>query len=355
MRSMGLGLTVVLVVALASRAFSDTSLETNSRDKRFLSLFSVVQFKNNECTATSGLTGVCYSSTDCSDLGGTTSGNCAAGFGVCCIISVAACGGTVSYNATYIQNTNYPSTITSTANSCAYTVNYCNTNICQLRLDFENLVLAVTNGAVTTDYVAVAGPTDQDPPAIAGTNTGYHMYVETARSTTATTITVTTSSSTSTAQSWQIKVSQIECDSTSKAPEGCTQFFTSDSGTIYSYGYPNELDSQENTICIRSNANKCKVDYTVAGGTSPDPFEIGGTIAAAETNGCITAAVHVSNSCQGNAGSGYVCQEEFACVDADTISGVITSVGAPFMVTHTSETGVTTTTGFKLNYVQVGC
>ena len=73
-------------------------------------------------------------------------------------------------------------------------------------------------------------------------------------------------------------MSQIECDSTSKAPEGCTQFFTSDSGTIYSYGYPNELDSQENTICIRSNANKCKVDYTVAGGTSPDTFEIGGTI-----------------------------------------------------------------------------
>ena len=70
-------------------------------------------------------------------------------------------------------------------------------------------------------------------------------------------------------------MSQIECDSPYKAPEGCTQYFTANSGTIYSYGYPNELDSQENTICIRSNAKKCKVDYAIAGGTSPDPFEVG--------------------------------------------------------------------------------
>ena len=39
----------------------------------------------------------------------------------------------------------------------------------------------------------------------------------------------------------QVKVSQIECDALWRAPEGCTQFFTSESGTIYSYGYPNEL------------------------------------------------------------------------------------------------------------------
>ena len=51
-----------------------------------ISLFSVVHFKNKECTATSGLTGTCYSSTDCSDNGGTASGNCAAGFGVCCVV-----------------------------------------------------------------------------------------------------------------------------------------------------------------------------------------------------------------------------------------------------------------------------
>ena len=52
-----------------------------------------------------------------------------------------------------------------------------NTNICQLRLDFENLVLSTTNGATTSNYLAVDGPTDQDPPYISGTNTGYHSKV----------------------------------------------------------------------------------------------------------------------------------------------------------------------------------
>merc|ERR1719356_523046 len=203
MKSLGLWLSILWVVALTRPASAEGELETGSeREKRLISLFSVVHFKNNECTAISGLTGTCYSSTDCADNGGSASGNCAAGFGVCCVVTIAACGGTVTKNCTYIQNEDYPSTITSTAATCTYTVNYCNTNICQLRLDFEILVLSTTSGATTSNYLAVDGPTDQDPPYISGTNTGYHMYVETAASTTATTVAFTTASTT-TGQSWQ--------------------------------------------------------------------------------------------------------------------------------------------------------
>ena len=122
----------------------------------------------------------------------------------------------------------------------------------------------------------------------------------------------------------QIRISQIDCDSTWLAPDACTQFFTSTSGTIYSYGYPNELQvtelnetqcrslyimifiqhywvrgrvrdlkvlglgprcvtnfdifqSQEMTACVRGGQNKCSIDYSVAGGTSPDTFEIAAT------------------------------------------------------------------------------
>ena len=43
------------------------------------------------------------------------------------------------------------------------------------RLDFTKLVLkAQSTGAVTTDFLTVTGPTDVNPPAISGTNTGYH-------------------------------------------------------------------------------------------------------------------------------------------------------------------------------------
>ena len=50
------------------------------------SLFSVVSFQNDECnsTTTTGTSGTCYTSSECSGRGGTANGNCAAGFGVCC-------------------------------------------------------------------------------------------------------------------------------------------------------------------------------------------------------------------------------------------------------------------------------
>ena len=42
------------------------------------------RFPNSVCSGTS-YNGTCYSSTECSQLGGTSSGTCAAGYGVCCI------------------------------------------------------------------------------------------------------------------------------------------------------------------------------------------------------------------------------------------------------------------------------
>ena len=50
-----------------------------------LSLFTIVAFKNDACISGTGNNGTCYSSSDCSKLGGTASGSCASGFGVCCL------------------------------------------------------------------------------------------------------------------------------------------------------------------------------------------------------------------------------------------------------------------------------
>jgi len=41
--------------------------------------------QNGVCNSSSGVNGTCYSSTDCSNVGGSPSGTCASGFGVCCI------------------------------------------------------------------------------------------------------------------------------------------------------------------------------------------------------------------------------------------------------------------------------
>ena len=50
------------------------------------SLFSIVQFPNQQCTGASSTStyGTCYTSSECTTKGGSADGNCAAGFGVCC-------------------------------------------------------------------------------------------------------------------------------------------------------------------------------------------------------------------------------------------------------------------------------
>ena len=50
--------------------------------------FNIVRFRNDECLgegAASGESGICYTQEECSSRGGRASGNCAAGFGKCCV------------------------------------------------------------------------------------------------------------------------------------------------------------------------------------------------------------------------------------------------------------------------------
>ena len=176
------------------------------------SLFSVVQFPNDDCTSSSSstTTGTCYTSSECSSRSGSSDGSCAAGFGVCCVISTSTCGATVSSNNTYIRNPGYPSSYTPTSTgSCTVTVKKMSADICQLRkglkiriydmyiyfflrntkcyiffsdilnlslrLDFQSMSLAdaAATGACL-DYFEATGDTGQNPPRICGTNTGYH-------------------------------------------------------------------------------------------------------------------------------------------------------------------------------------
>ncbi|XP_059088788.1 uncharacterized protein LOC131884909 [Tigriopus californicus] len=92
------------------------------------SIFSIVSFKNDPCTTTgaSSLGGTCLTSTACSSKGGFASGNCASGFGVCCLFRVSgSCGTTqtVNQNCTYIQNDGFPSADTTVDETCTYEFN----------------------------------------------------------------------------------------------------------------------------------------------------------------------------------------------------------------------------------------
>ena len=61
---------------------------SQSRAARFLNFFQIVTLKNQpyDTFGTEESGGVCYSPWECSERGGEESGNCASGFGRCCVI-----------------------------------------------------------------------------------------------------------------------------------------------------------------------------------------------------------------------------------------------------------------------------
>ena len=118
---------IILVVAIGLSSSAPSPIP--------IGLFSVVQFPNDACTTSSSVTGTCVTSTECTSKvdntlpyfpspsplmvnniilliisflykGGSASGGCAAGFGVCCLITSATCtssGTIIAQNNTYLQ------------------------------------------------------------------------------------------------------------------------------------------------------------------------------------------------------------------------------------------------------------
>ncbi|QQP34787.1 Putative LOC101744434, partial [Caligus rogercresseyi] len=115
--------------------------------------------------------GTCFTSEECADNGGTSDGNCASGFGVCCTFKVSTCGTSVTRNITYITNPSYPTAYT-TSGTCTYTINRVNDNICQIRLDFDNLVLTEPATGecsnTNTDKLTFTSPSGYVPPGSGG-------------------------------------------------------------------------------------------------------------------------------------------------------------------------------------------
>jgi len=249
------------------------------RVKKQLGVFTVVKFPNTACnSATTGRNGTCYTASECSAKGGSSSGSCASSFGVCCVFEKTCGGGRISENCTY-----FTSSALSTGSSCSLTICKCSSNVCQLRLDFETFVLnnPVTATAVTvgpaaaagaanrvgncdTDNFSVTTPGGKAPPLICGTNTGQHMYVPASSQCNVLNGNIG-SASTAGTSAFTIKVTQVECSSKRKAPSGCLQYFTADTGTIETYNYNAAsgvlLANQDYSACIRTGRTYCAICY----------------------------------------------------------------------------------------------
>merc|ERR1739844_440158 len=274
---------------------------TQTRDDRQFSLFSIVQFPNLRCTSSTSSTtyGTCITSSECSSRSGTADGNCAAGFGVCCIVSKSTCGDTVSTNTSYIRNPGYPSTYTpSSTGTCAFTISKISSDICQLRLDFETMSGFVTASKGTcTDYLTAKGKTGKTIPSLCGTNTDYHMYVEFGAASTDTVTVTNTLGSTSSTLKWNILTQQIPCTASYRAPSDCLQYFTGKTGTVYSYNYAGAqfLAAMDYTNCIRTEKGYCSIEWKEKTGATPDPFHVYKSASTAVVVDCDDQQVYVPN------------------------------------------------------------
>merc|ERR1719445_2284648 len=378
----------VLSITATGLAYNKTG-SAAPRDGKAFSLFSIVQFPNQQCTGSSSTStyGTCYTSSECTTKGGSADGNCAAGFGVCCVITTSTCGSTISTNTTYIRNPNYPSSYTATsAGTCAFTIKKVSDDVCQLGLDFQTFSgFATTTNGVCNDKFTAEGQTGKNPPDICGTNTGYHMYVEFgATSTDSVTLTNTyVSGGLTTAKTFNILARQISCTATYKAPTDCTQYFTGKAGNVksYNFGGGQLIQSLRYTNCIRTEEGYCAIQWKESSTTSPDPFEFG-----------VSPPAAVWTTAAANGASGTLCEQyvlipglspdgttkipappgvqafqsqmcgeffglEHAIASEGVISMALVSKEQPFIVGVYTDTDSlpTAVTGFNLDYTQLPC
>lgn len=348
---------------------------TEERESKLLNVFNIVRFPNDGCNSTLNNYGVCYTASECATRGGTNSGTCASGFGVCCTFK-GNCGGSTSVNNTYFVSNS------GDTSPCTFSVCKSQSDICQLRLGFDEFVIAQPSTSKPGDKLPnsrtqcqtaqfTANSAGPSPPVICGTNTGYHMIVE-ARETCNNLQFKWTDSST---RSWNIHIMQIACTETWKPQEGCTQYFTGSTGTVSSYNYAGglHLANQKYTNCIRAEQGKCSIAYSAASTStafsmniitpSPTPTNTGAVGESCSDDFIILAG--------GGASAGANTKYDRFCGGllvntAGTTAGTVYTNKFPFQVgVNTDGTELDTTAppaigyersgGFTIYYSQVDC
>lgn len=315
------------------------------RNVKSFSLFSVVTFKNEECTSETSFTGgavkgTCYSTTECSDKAGTASGNCASGFGVCCTFVSNIGTATISENRTYLQSLLFPAIETSVA-AITYTINKMQEDICQIRLDFDTFAIAGPSATDETGYAATTYTTCSDMmtttltsnaivPILCGQLKGLHIYLDVgmdAANTAQLALTFAANPTAATAfRSWRIKTAQIPCWAAYRAPHGCHQYlYGSSFGQIWSPNFrtgpstnqgtaannnPNyavDLAGLDLKICIRREKGMCCTLFQVCN-YDPDSVDLAETVGLGNiiegSIGMISPGFSFNMDCYGVNGAG---------------------------------------------------
>ncbi|KAI5641361.1 hypothetical protein NE865_06399 [Phthorimaea operculella] len=274
----------------------EAELEQGDRKGKILFPFvSVVRFANTECASQSSMNGTCLARRECNNLNGTATAMCASRRGRCCVVQ-RTCGTFTNVNNTYFTSPGYPTAYPG-GQACTIVVQRCNNQICQLRVDFLDMVLAQPNGdgVCATDSITITGGNTIVPP-LCGDNTGQTLR-------------------------WNIRLVQLGCDCPGIAPNGCLQYFTGTTGTIRSFNYGAQANTMLSAslvqgsrqianlnygICIRMEAGFCTIQYaqspndmfsfTVTGDVDgADATVLGTAVGALNDGACVTDFVVIPN------------------------------------------------------------
>lgn len=285
------------------------------RRRKAIGIFNVVKFPNEVCIGSGSQNGTCYTQEECSSRDGVSSGSCADGYGVCCVITLS-CGSTTSENCTYLSqsaSTN-PSVDPADSGTCKYEICPATTSINRIRLDLTMFQIAgpvglaadsvdgdgnansLTNneavGHCTTDSFVVSGA-----PVICGFNTGQHMIVDT-DGVECISATFAFSGATET-RNYQIHVLQYDRSNSldlAGAP-GCLQYMTGMDGIVSTFNWNGvgdvngpasiHLANQEYNICVRQAADRCILCWQPTTIANIGSFGIsnGASVAAAPKSG----------------------------------------------------------------------
>lgn len=200
------------------------------------------------------------------------------------------------------------------------------------------------------------------------------MYAEFGTTSTDTATVTFTWGSTTTAKSYNILLRQISCTSTWKAPVDCTQYFTGISGNVKSYNFAGGqlLNSQYYTNCIRTEKGYCGIQWKESSTTSPDPFQMTKSPISNAASGiptaCAASFIYIPNLSPDGINPlpvpdskqeyySHLCGGALG-IDAKAVTMALITRQQPFILgvfTDTTTALTAPTTGFNLDYTQVGC
>lgn len=371
-----------------------------AREPKMFSLFSVVTFPNAECTtdSTPAMTGICVTAEECSNSGDVIAqaqGNCASGFGVCCMRRVEGNpNAAITSGLTYVQSPQFPQAVTALNPGGGQAVAAVNRafnimggpNVCQIRFDFvtTQVIAPNGNGDCANDEISVRTPRQTAAQlgigALCGTLSNQHLIVDVERGNNAMAATLDINTdNTAAPRMWKILVKCVECDSVNMAPAGCRQYFSDASGRFTSFNGAREVAGNAHNmirdvdyaICFRQVPGFCGVRLTqtrASPGDAPDSFELQQAAATAETTAevgtdCTTQFIRVPDAALTVNDAGAitpalprrVCGAFLNTEGKATASGPVDNCGYRISVFAAGDTDTNTNEGFDLMYAQIPC